>query len=101
MSKYMTPDQARELLDGKEVMWNRSTLCTALETIADEQVEYSQQVWHEGEWRFIYADLWFDSPDDCSDLWTDIEPWKHPPGPFAVRTVARRVSSPWVVLDDE
>ena len=63
--------------------------------LAEEAWEYTQEIYFNGKWQPIYEDLWFETPEECDDLWLGIEPWKYHDEPL--RIVRRRVSPPEVI----
>lgn len=94
----MTPQEARDYLTRASCMGVAHHERRALETLAAEQIEYTQEIFFQDKWQPICDDLWYDTPDECADLWTAIEPWKYQDEPL--RIVARRVSEPWEVKDE-
>ena len=68
---------------------------TNAKALAEEAWEYTQEIYFNGKWQPIYEDLWFETPEECDDLWLGIEPWKYHDEPL--RIVRRRVSPPEVI----
>ena len=67
------------------------------QALAEETWEYTQEIYFNGKWQPIYEDLWFETPEECDDLWLGIEPWRWNNEP--VRIVRRRVSPVEVVSE--